>query len=716
MRTAMRRLALVPLLVIGALIGYAPLLVLSFLSIQIGTSSIRAQVDNRLTSSASLSSRYVAAHMVDVLTVTSAFARSPEVLSAMADGRTAPERAALIGPQLVLLQTSLPGTMSTSIVDASGSLIQAQPPQPAFNGVNFSQRDWYRGVTLSRSAYLSEAFVSAASGNPLVVTAAVPVFATSGSLGLLAILTVTYPLTSLQAFTDQYSSANNLSLTVIDQHGHVVAGPGIGSGTLQSLAEDARVKSALVGRSGLQEVSVHGKQTLSAYAPISELDWVLISQVDKDQSLADAGRLTTGVLILTGLLSLVIAVGLAVVGVNLARRRRVETALREQHQQRLQLLDGLPVGILMSGADGTPQYANQLSAQMLGRGADPAADPSHLADVYQVYKAGTDQLYESAELPVARALAGEHVVDNDMEIERPDGRMAIEVWANPIRDEGGDITAAVAAFVDVTERNQTQRDLAKLNSELERRVLDRTSELAASNQRLALSNQELEAFSYSVSHDLRAPLRGMAGFAARLKEHTTEMADPEPGRYADRIIANAHRMGLLIDHLLMLSKLNRQQLKKESVNPTVVAQHALDDLADKVQSNHARVAIDAMADCQSDPKLLQQVYANLLGNALKYSGRNHHARVEVGSTTDKELGTVYYVRDNGVGFDMRFKDKLFGVFQRLHNDADFEGTGVGLAIVQRIVARHGGQVFAEGVVGKGATFSFTLGGRHATAR
>jgi len=175
-------------------------------------------------------------------------------------------------------------------------------------------------------------------------------------------------------------------------------------------------------------------------------------------------------------------------------------------------------------------------------------------------------------------------------------------------------------------------------------------------------------------------------------------------------------MGLLIDHLLMLSKLNRQQFKKESVNPSAAAQRALDDLDDKVQGNHAKVAIDPMADCQSDPKLLQQVYANLLGNALKYSGRNDHARVEVGSRPDKELGTVYYVRDNGVGFDMRFKDKLFGVFQRLHNDADFEGTGVGLAIVQRIVARHGGQVFAEGVVGKGATFSFTLGGRHATAR
>jgi PAS domain S-box-containing protein len=712
----MRRLTLVPLLAIGALIGYAPLLVLSFLSIQIGTSSVRAQVEQRLTSSASLSSRYVGAHMQDVLSVTNAFGKSPGLQSAVADGGRSPESAALIRAQLALLRSSLPDAFSTSVLDASGTLIDAQPPQPGFVGGNFSQRDWYRGVTLSRAPYLSEAFVSAASDHPLVVTAAVPVFDAATGLGLVGVLTVAYSLASIQAFTEQYSLANQLSLTVIDQHGHVVAGPGVATNSLQSVAQDSRVKAALMGRSGLQEVSVHGKQTLSAYAPIAGLGWVLISQVDRDQSLADAARLTTGVLILTGLLSLVIAGGLAVVGINLARRRRVETALREQHQQRLQLLEGLPVGIFMVGTDGRPQFANKLSTQMLGRGADPGADPSQLAEIYKVYKSGSDEVYESAKLPTARALTGEHVVHADMEIAQTDGRMAIEVWANPIRDEEGEITAAVAAFLDVTERNQNQRDLATLNAELEKRVLDRTSELGASNQRLAISNQELEAFSYSVSHDLRAPLRGMAGFAARLKEHTTEMADPEPNRYADRIIANAHRMGLLIDHLLMLSKLNRQQFKKESVNPSAAAQRALDDLDDKVQGNHAKVAIDPMADCQSDPKLLQQVYANLLGNALKYSGRNDHARVEVGSRPDKELGTVYYVRDNGVGFDMRFKDKLFGVFQRLHNDADFEGTGVGLAIVQRIVARHGGQVFAEGVVGKGATFSFTLGGRHATAR
>jgi light-regulated signal transduction histidine kinase (bacteriophytochrome) len=233
--------------------------------------------------------------------------------------------------------------------------------------------------------------------------------------------------------------------------------------------------------------------------------------------------------------------------------------------------------------------------------------------------------------------------------------------------------------------------------------------LKNANEQLTASNQELEAFSYSISHDLRAPLRAISGFAARLKERTAEIADPEIGRYADRIMANAQRMGLLVDHLLMLARLKRQELKRESVNPGAIAKRALQDLEEMVSHNHTRVVIDAMADCQSDPRLLQQVYANLLANALKYSCHHVHPLVEVGSRNDAELGTVYFVRDNGVGFDMRFKDKLFGVFQRLHSDAEFEGTGVGLAIVQRIVSRHGGEVFAVGAVGEGATFSFTLG-------
>jgi two-component system, sensor histidine kinase and response regulator len=232
--------------------------------------------------------------------------------------------------------------------------------------------------------------------------------------------------------------------------------------------------------------------------------------------------------------------------------------------------------------------------------------------------------------------------------------------------------------------------------------------LEHANEQLSASNQELEAFGYSISHDLRAPLRAMAGFAGRLRERTT-VVDPEVSHFADRIIANAQRMGLLVDHLLMLSRLSRRELEKELVNPSTAAGRALDELDEVVTQNHAKVVIEEMADCVGDPKLLQQVYANLLGNALKYSRHNEHPLVEVGSTNNQQLGVVYYVRDNGAGFDMRYRDKLFGAFQRLHTDSEFEGTGVGLAIVQRIVTRHGGEVFAIGAVGKGATFSFTLG-------
>ncbi|GAC1328159.1 MAG: hypothetical protein NVSMB17_03220 [Candidatus Dormibacteria bacterium] len=244
--------------------------------------------------------------------------------------------------------------------------------------------------------------------------------------------------------------------------------------------------------------------------------------------------------------------------------------------------------------------------------------------------------------------------------------------------------------------------LADSRTALEARVFARTAELSA-------SNQELEAFTYSVSHDLRAPLRAMAGFATRVQAGTAALGDPELTRYSQRITANAEKMGQLIDQLLTLSRLNRLTLQRTSFLPSDIARRALEDLAEEGYGN-ASVTIADMGPCKGDPALVQQVYTNLLSNALKYSRNRAHPVVEVGSTQTSDAGTVYFVRDNGAGFDMRFKDKLFGVFQRLHGGDEFEGIGVGLSIVKRIVTRHGGNVFADGTVDGGATFSFTLGG------
>jgi light-regulated signal transduction histidine kinase (bacteriophytochrome) len=239
-----------------------------------------------------------------------------------------------------------------------------------------------------------------------------------------------------------------------------------------------------------------------------------------------------------------------------------------------------------------------------------------------------------------------------------------------------------------------------LNTDLERRVLERTAQLED-------TVRELEAFSYSVSHDLRAPLRAVNGFSRILLQDYGSQLAPEAQGYLRMVSENAQQMGRLIDDLLAFSQLGRQQLRTQRVLPAEVVRGALDGLAPEREGREVQIVLDELAVCQADPVLLRQVYVNLLSNALKFTRRRAVARIEIGCH-ELEGEVTYFVKDNGAGFDMRYADKLFGVFQRLHRAEDYDGTGVGLAIVNRIVHRHGGRVWAEAAVDQGATFFFTL--------
>jgi signal transduction histidine kinase len=236
--------------------------------------------------------------------------------------------------------------------------------------------------------------------------------------------------------------------------------------------------------------------------------------------------------------------------------------------------------------------------------------------------------------------------------------------------------------------------------ELERRVEQRTAELTA-------ANRELESFSYSVSHDLRAPLRAIAGFVQILEEDHGTAFDHDARKAFERVRINAARMGQLIDDLLEFSRIARVPLTSRGVDMAALARMAADE-AVAAGGRPVQLTIAALPQAQGEPTLLAQVWTNLLSNAVKFTARVPEARITVGATADG-TGTVYFVRDNGAGFDPEHASKLFGVFQRLHRTSEFEGTGVGLAIVQRVVLRHGGRVWAESAVGQGATFYFTLG-------
>lgn len=236
---------------------------------------------------------------------------------------------------------------------------------------------------------------------------------------------------------------------------------------------------------------------------------------------------------------------------------------------------------------------------------------------------------------------------------------------------------------------------------------EKETQLREYTKQLEIANQELEAFSYSVSHDLRAPLRAIDGFARILSEDHAAHLSSEAQRYLRLVRANAHQMGRLIDDLLTFSRLSRQPLHKQTVAPATLIRQALENLRAEQEGRKIEIVIGQLPNCQADPALLTQVWQNLLSNAIKFTRKREKAAIEIG-WDEQANQRIYFVKDNGVGFDMAYAHKLFGVFQRLHRTEEFEGTGVGLAIVQRIVLRHGGFVWAEAEAGKGAVFYFSL--------
>lgn len=306
----------------------------------------------------------------------------------------------------------------------------------------------------------------------------------------------------------------------------------------------------------------------------------------------------------------------------------------------------------------------------------------------------------SIENPLHRAIASKEAgtLQRDAALVTPSGVVTrIDDSVAPILDDQGIVLGGVMVFRDVTEQRRVEDEMRLMNASLEQRVQERTHQLEA-------ANRELEAFSFSVAHDLRAPLRGIDGFSqALIEDHAANLGEEGVG-YLRRIRLSIGRMGQLIDDLLRLSRIAGTELRVSSMNLSALATEVLSELAPR---HHVQVEVEPDLITRGDAALLRIVLTNLFANALKFSGKSAVPRISFGRI-DRDGAPAYFVRDNGAGFDMRYAARLFGAFQRLHHAAEFEGTGIGLAIVQRIVHRHGGLVWAEGAPNQGATFAFTL--------
>jgi len=381
---------------------------------------------------------------------------------------------------------------------------------------------------------------------------------------------------------------------------------------------------------------------------------------------------------------------------DITGRRRMELALRESEERFRTMANSISQLAWIARADGSIHWYNERWYAYTG------TTPEEMEGW------GWQSVHDPERLPAVLAQWQEAVVRGEpFEMEFPlrgaDGRYRrFLTRALPFKNADGKVEQWFGTNTDVDELKRAEEEIKALNAELEQRVAKRTAELEA-------ANDELEAFSYSVSHDLRAPLRAINGFAGIVLEEYGPQLPQEGRHYLERVCQGGQRMGELIDDLLAFSRLGRQPLVRRRVDTRRLVEEALGELKPSISDRRIETRVNELPPSQGDQALLKQVWINLLSNALKYSRGRTPAIVEIGWEQQDGEG-VFFVRDNGVGFNMEYADKLFGVFQRLHRADEFEGTGVGLAIVQRIIHRHGGRVWADAEPDRGAIFYFTLGG------
>ncbi|MFZ5659988.1 MAG: sensor histidine kinase [Pseudomonadota bacterium] len=344
-----------------------------------------------------------------------------------------------------------------------------------------------------------------------------------------------------------------------------------------------------------------------------------------------------------------------------------------------------PEGRVINWNEGAQRILGYGEAEVLGRRLDRIFTPEDR-------RSGVP----AQEMESARA-AG-RASDNRWLLRKDGSRFWASGTLTALRDERGRLRGYAKILRDRTEQKLAEEQLLRLNAQLEQRLAE-----------IGTLNHELEAFSYSVSHDLRAPLRAIDGFSQILQEDYAERLDDAGQDYLNRVRGAAQRMGQLIDDLLRLAQVPRGELQRESIDLSQLAQRIAAGLAASQPVRRVEFVIAPAVMACADLRLLQIAMENLLGNAWKFTGKQADARIEFGAFA-QDGQTVYFVRDNGAGFDMSYAHKLFGAFQRLHGAEEFAGTGIGLATVARIIARHGGRIWAEGAVGQGATFYFTLGG------
>ena len=390
---------------------------------------------------------------------------------------------------------------------------------------------------------------------------------------------------------------------------------------------------------------------------------------------------------------------------DITERRQVETALRASEARFRAVVAAMAEGVLIRDADGRIIDSNASAERILGKTLNQMKGHVTMSPEWQTMREDGSPmtlLERPSAVAMRTGLPQSNVV---VGYRKPDGRdLWVQLNVQPLFDRTCSTPIGfVTTVTDISQRKYAEIEIVRLNVQLENRVLRRTTQLA-------MVNQELEAFSYSVAHDLRSPLSSINGYAAFLQKALPTESGERAKHYLSRIRGAAERMGELIDGLLSLAQLSRTSLSWETVDLSEEALQSIRQCAENDPTRRVQTTVEPGLLVQADVALLRQVLENLIGNAWKFSSKKKHAEISIGRDPAAGQPPVYFVRDNGAGFDMAYADKLFGTFQRLHSAEEFAGSGIGLATVQRIITRHGGRIWAQSSPNQGSTFYFTLGG------
>jgi len=459
-----------------------------------------------------------------------------------------------------------------------------------------------------------------------------------------------------------------------------------------------------------------------------------IKEVDTERMRSDGTRINVSLTVFPLRDTKQNIIGLSYVLKDITRRKRAEEALRKSEEKYHNLFENSSDAIITIDMEDRITSWNRSSEKLFGWTATEVTG----RDLPELII--PPELKDEREKIIDDALSGKNITGIETTRLRKDGsKIEVSLTFSPIKDSNQNIIGLSGIIRDITERKKIEDVLRKAYEEVEIRVQERTVQLAAANEafqaeiierrraeeeirrlnaelerrviertaQLEAANRELEAFSYSVSHDLRAPLRSIDGFSQALLEDYAGKLDEQGKDYLERVRSASQRMSELIDDMLMLSRVTRREMKHEKVDLSLLADHIATELKKTQLQRHIKFVITPGLVVKGDAELLRIMLENLLGNAWKFTSKHQSGRIEFG-TTEYEGKNAFFVHDDGVGFDMTYADKLFKPFQRLHSPSEFAGTGIGLATVKRIVQRHGGQVWAKGEVGKGATFYFDL--------